>query len=115
MNRKRVFQTVFLALTIAVISFAGPKSAMAVTYTVDDPSDGVQCSGATFTTISAAVLAASSNPLTPDIIVVCDGNYVEQVVIDKSLTLQAAQGQTPTIQFPLVATDPNWQSSESPA
>jgi hypothetical protein len=69
---------------------------MAMTLTVDD--DGVQCAGATFTTISAAVLAA--NPLGGDTILVCDGLYPEQVTINKSLTLQGAALQTPTVQAP---------------
>ena len=71
---------------------------MAMTLTVDDPSDGVQCPSATFTTISAAVLAA--NPLGGDTILVCDGLYTEQVTINKSLMLQGAAGQTPTVHAP---------------
>ena len=71
-------------LVIASMLFLGPLGAMAMTWTVDD--DGIQCPGA-FTSISAAVFFA--NPLGGDIIIVCDGLYIEQVVINKSLTLQA--------------------------
>src|SRR5207245_3306916 len=105
----RAIRSLVLSLLVAAMTlFLGPREAMAVTWTVDNPNDGVQCLGANFTTISAAVAVANANPLLPpDIIVVCDGDYFEQVVIDRSLTLQAAQGQTPTIHFPSVATDPN--------
>src|SRR3989442_4173451 len=89
-------------LVAALTSSVGPLAAMANTLTVDDPSDGIQCSGATFTTISAAVAVA--NPLGGDIVLVCDGGYTEQVVIDKSLTLQGAAGQTTTVQAPLTIT-----------
>src|SRR5207237_8316686 len=92
-----------------LLLFAVSTSAFAVTWTVDDPSDGIQCAGAQFATISAAVAVSSINPLLPDIIIVCDGDYFEQVVIDRSLTLQAAQGQSPTVHYPPgpVLTDPN--------
>ncbi len=105
----RAIRSLVLSLLVAAMTlFLGPREAMAVTWTVDNPNDGVQCLGANFTTISAAVAVANANPLLPpDIIVVCDGDYFEQVVIDRSLTLQAAQGQTPTIHFPSVVTDPN--------
>src|SRR2546425_3193214 len=91
-------------LVAALTSSVGPFAAMANTLTVDDPSDGIQCSGATFTTISAAVAAAI--PLGGDIVLVCDGVYTEQVVINKSLTLQGAAGQTPTFQAPLTMKGP---------
>ena len=104
----RAIRSIGLSLLVTASALlASPIVTMAVTWTVDDPSDGVQCLGFTHTTISAAVAVASVNPLLPDIIVVCDGDYFEQVVIDRSLTLQAAQGQTPTIHFPLIVTDPN--------
>jgi hypothetical protein len=53
---------------------------------VDD--DKVQCPTAGFTTIQAAVNAAKSG----DIIRVCAGTYHEQVVVDKSLSLEADNG-----------------------
>src|SRR3989441_2117896 len=102
--RRAIRSTVSSLLVAALTSSVGPLAAVATTLTVDDPSDGIQCSGATFTTISAAVAAA--NPLGGDIILVCDGVYTEQVVIDKSLTLQGAAGQTPTVQAPLTMSGP---------
>jgi parallel beta-helix repeat protein len=53
---------------------------------VDD--DKVQCPTAAYTTIQAAVNAAKSG----DVIRVCAGTYPEQVVIDKSLTVEADNG-----------------------
>src|SRR5437588_2360535 len=50
---------------------------------VDD--DKVQCPNAQFTSISAAVIAASPGAL----IRVCPGTYHESVVVDKALTIQA--------------------------
>ena len=95
----KAVRSVIIFFLVAVLTVSAPPlRAMAMTLTVDDPSDGVQCAGATFTTISAAVLAA--NPLGGDLILVCDGLYTEQVTINKSLTLQGAAGQTPTVQAP---------------
>jgi parallel beta-helix repeat protein len=53
---------------------------------VDD--DKVQCPTAAYTSIQAAVNAAKSG----DVIRVCPGTYREQVVIDKSLSLEAENG-----------------------
>ena len=53
---------------------------------VDD--DKVQCPNAAFTSIQAAVNAANPG----DVIRVCPGTYVEQVVVDKSVRLQADNG-----------------------
>ena len=50
---------------------------------VDD--DKVQCPTAAYTAIQAAVNAAKSG----DVIRVCPGTYREQVVIDKSLSVEA--------------------------
>lgn len=71
------------ALTVAV--FLGAVVAPAATLTVDD--DHVQCPSAAFTSIQAAVAAASPN----DKINVCPGTYHEQVVINKPLTVQGIQ------------------------
>src|SRR5436190_2464167 len=76
---KRVLSLSVFALTLVVFSTAGQASA--ATLTVDD--DHAQCPGATFTSIQAAVVAASPN----DKINVCPGTYHEQVVINKSLTI----------------------------
>jgi len=53
---------------------------------VDD--DKVQCPTAAYTTIQAAVNAAKSG----DVIRVCAGTYPEQVVIEKSLAVEADNG-----------------------
>src|SRR5438105_3394548 len=103
----RVWRMILTICATISVFVATATPASAVTWTVDDLSDGIQCAGAQFTTISAAVAASSINPLLPDIIIVCDGDYFEQVVIDRSLTLQAAQGQSPTVHFPPVTTEPN--------
>src|SRR2546427_6238014 len=101
----RLTRSICVSLLVAVMTISiPPLRAMAATLTVDDPTDGVQCSGVTFATISAAVLAA--NPAGGDIILVCDGLYTEQVTINKSLTLQGAAGQTPTVQAPATMADP---------
>jgi len=104
-NANTAMRSVITFLLVAVLTFSAPPlRAMATTFTVDDPSDGIQCPGATFTTISAAVAVA--NPLGGDIILVCDGVYIEQVTIAKSLTLQGAAGQTPTVKAPPAMLDP---------
>jgi len=59
-------------------------------WTVDD--DRVQCPNADFTSIQAAVNQASPD----DTIIVHDGTYDEQVIINKSLTVQGT-GSTPVI------------------
>jgi nitrous oxidase accessory protein NosD len=65
-----------------------------------------------YTSIQAAVDAASPH----DSICVKDGTYVEQVVIDKSLSLHAADGATPTItpaaspdSFTIAESGPKWE------
>jgi len=73
-----------LALTL-LIGSAVKNAAAAATLLVDD--DLVQCPTASYTTISAAVLAASAG----DTIQVCVGTYTENVSITKSLILQGAQ------------------------
>ena len=74
-----------LATTGGVLSpvFVSAASAAPTTLIVDDNS---KCSGATFTTISAAVAAASAG----DTIQVCAGIYPETVSVDKSLTFRGA-------------------------
>jgi parallel beta-helix repeat protein len=66
---------------------------------VDD--DKVQCPEAAFTTINAAVLAASPG----GIIRVCPGVYKESVVIAKPLTLQAPRQQGQATQCKTPTTD----------
>jgi parallel beta-helix repeat protein len=66
---------------------------------------GGSCSRPGFNTIGDAIAHASAG----DTINVCTGTYIEQIIIDKSLTLQAAAKSTPTIQAPTTMTpDPTF-------
>ena len=69
--------------------------------------DAAACSGMTpdYTTISAAVIAASAGAT----IYVCPGLYNESVVITKSLTLLGAQNGV-AAEDPTVRTDPSQES-----
>jgi len=80
------FPPLFLLACLVVCSATRPALAQAPNILVDD--NKVQCPTATFTTIQAAVNAAKAG----DIIHVCAGTYHEQIVIDKSLSLQADNG-----------------------
>jgi len=84
------FPPLFLLACLVVCFAAGPALAQDANQKpnilVDD--DKVQCPTATFTSIQAAVNAAKSG----DVIRVCAGTYHEQVVIDKSLSVQADNG-----------------------
>jgi hypothetical protein len=80
--------TAFCALGLMVV---GVQPAAAATLVVDD--DLVQCPTATFTTIRAAIAAASNG----DTIQVCAGTYPEMpgpLDINKSITLLGAQAGT---------------------
>src|SRR6185503_3798722 len=87
--------TLRLPRILATVSFClmamGAQVAAAATLVVDDDGMGsvANCNDATptYLTISAAVLAASSG----DTIKVCPGTYLENVVLNKSLTLLGAQ------------------------
>jgi len=82
-----------LIALVVVLALAATSSVVwaQATLVVDD--DGAQCPGPGYTTIQAAVNAASAG----DTVFVCPGTYNEQVVIDKSLTLQGA-GDTTIVQ-----------------
>ena len=71
-----------LCAAILALSLPLPHDASAASLQVDD--DGVQCPGAGFTTIQAAVTAAAAG----DTIKVCPGSYAEQVTIDKALKIK---------------------------
>lgn len=78
-----------LCLTLLLILEASPcfaSHAWSNQIVVDD--DKVECPTATFTSIQAAVNAASPG----DQIIVCKGIYKEQVVIHKPLSIDAASG-----------------------
>ena len=85
MNTKKIYHYLILAMMQSVFVFGLIGTADAATWTVDD--DLAQYPGASFTTIQAAVDAASSG----DIIRVYAGTYDEQILIDKTLTLLGAQ------------------------
>ncbi|HKN58119.1 MAG TPA: hypothetical protein VJV97_04655, partial [Gemmatimonadaceae bacterium] len=78
-------------LAIACMSLIVSMRVEAATLVVDD--DGMasvsNCndSAMTYMTISAAVMAANPN----DTIIVCPGLYLEQVMINKTLTIRGAQ------------------------
>jgi len=69
-----------ICAVILVLCFAGTASAK--TWYVDDGG------GADFTRIQDAIIAASAG----DTIIVRDGNYTENVDVDKSLTIQSENG-----------------------
>ncbi len=81
-----------LGLIISIALFALPTAATAATLHVG--------SGQTYSTISAAVTAASSN----DTIIVHDGTYTENVNVNKQLTIQSQNGYLNTT---VVASDAN--------
>ncbi len=84
MRRHVITITGFVALSCLVLR-VGPAMAMS-DLTVDD--DRVQCPNARYTTIQAAVDAASPGGL----IHVCPGTYPEQITISKPLHLRADSG-----------------------
>lgn len=90
----RVYGLICLLLVTLLWGLLLPDGTFAATLTVDD--NGLDCPGAPFTTISAAVLGSAPG----DTIVVCNGTYVEQVTINKSVTIMAATGQTPVVMAP---------------
>jgi parallel beta-helix repeat protein len=89
-TQMKKFSPPFLLACLVVCFATGPALAQDANQKpnilVDD--DKVQCPTATFTSIQAAVNAAKSG----DVIRVCAGTYHEQVVIDKSLSVQADNG-----------------------
>jgi hypothetical protein len=83
----RVLGVALLGLTVM-----GVQGAAATTHYVNDDEltpnpPGISCSDAGYTTISAAVAAAVSG----DTIIVCEGMYTENVILNESLTLLGAQ------------------------
>lgn len=91
-----------LASAVAVAAMAlGPGQAFAATLEVDD--DKVQCKKAPFTSIQAAVTAASPG----DSIKVCPGTYTEQVTVNKDgLKLFSRNPLAAIIKAPPVMAEP---------
>jgi parallel beta-helix repeat protein len=91
-----------LASAVAVAAMAfGPGQAFAATLEVDD--DKVQCKKAPFTSIQAAVTAASPG----DQIKVCPGTYTEQVTVNKNgLKLFSRNPLAAIIKAPPAMADP---------
>jgi parallel beta-helix repeat protein len=89
-KQMKKLSALFLLVCLVVCSATRPALAQdadkAPNILVDD--DKVQCPTAAYTSIQAAVNAAKSG----DLIRVCAGTYREQVVIDKSLSLEADNG-----------------------
>lgn len=81
---------VSIVLVVCLICFAGIASAATTRYVDDDgQADGTGCDSSTaaYSTIQAAITAASPG----DTISVCPGTYVEnQILISKSLIIQGA-------------------------
>jgi len=84
LSKFAVAAALFIAVAFAMFAFASTRVSAASTLIVDD---NLSCSGATFTTIQAAVNAASAG----DTIKVCSGTYNEFVVVDRQLTILGAQ------------------------
>jgi hypothetical protein len=74
-----------VAAFLCALIMGAQGAAAATTFVVDD--DGLQCPTATFTSIQAAINAASSG----DTILVCAGTYTENVFLNKSLAVRGAQ------------------------
>ena len=91
LRRRDLVRAVGRVLAIACMSLIVSMRVEAATLVVDD--DGMasvsNCndSAMTYMTISAAVMAANPN----DTIIVCPGLYLEQVMINKTLTIRGAQ------------------------
>ena len=95
----RALATAGVMSSMVLAAFAAPVAAASNTLVVDD--DGAQCKKADFTTISAAVTAASAGTK----IQVCAGTYTEQVSVPagkNGLSLEAKGSGTATIKAPAV-------------
>jgi len=93
---KQDMKVLAVVAVVAILALSGRQALADPVLVVDD--DGVECPGAGFTSISAAVTAAPPGAK----IRVCPGTYNEQVRIDKALTILGENGAV-VMPSPMVA------------